>query len=80
MLRCMSPVMCRFSDAGNDELFHALMRLVVRKAPRHEIAVGGARAVQRALWGFDGGVGLQKVGPTDLLGSLCCEAWLCAHA
>jgi hypothetical protein len=26
LLQCMSPLMCRFSDAGNDGLFHALMR------------------------------------------------------
>src|SRR5262249_14947905 len=52
----------------------------VRKAPRHEIAVGGAPALQRALWGFDYGVGLQKVGPTSLLVLLCPEAWVCGHA
>ncbi len=31
----------------------------VRKAPRHEIAVGSAPAVRRALWGFGGGAGLE---------------------
>jgi hypothetical protein len=32
----------------------------VRKAPRHEIAVGGALAVPRALWGIERGVGLEE--------------------
>jgi hypothetical protein len=32
----------------------------VRKAPRHEIAVGGALAVPRALWGIERGVGLKE--------------------
>ena len=31
----------------------------VRKAPRHEIAVGSAPVVRRALWGFGGGAGLE---------------------
>jgi hypothetical protein len=31
----------------------------VRKAPRHEIAVGSAPVVRRALWGFSGGAGLE---------------------
>jgi hypothetical protein len=38
----------------NAEPIHALRRPGVRKAPRHEIAVGGALAVQRGLWGFCG--------------------------
>src|ERR1700719_2895296 len=33
----------------------------VRKAPRHEIAVGRARRVQQALWRFDRSVGLEGV-------------------
>jgi hypothetical protein len=32
----------------------------VRKAPGHEIAVGGALAVPRALWGIERGVGLKE--------------------
>ena len=32
----------------------------VGKAPRHEIAVGGALAVPRALWGIERGVGLKE--------------------
>jgi hypothetical protein len=31
-----------------------------RNAPRHEIAVGGALAVPRALWGIERGVGLKE--------------------
>jgi len=31
----------------------------VQKAPRHEVAGGLALAVLRALWGFDGGAGLE---------------------
>src|ERR1700724_1010392 len=30
----------------------------VQKAPRHEVAGSWGPAVQRALWGFDGGAGL----------------------
>jgi hypothetical protein len=30
-----------------------------RKAPRHEVAGSLALAVLRALWGFDGGAGLE---------------------
>jgi hypothetical protein len=34
----------------------------VRKAPRHEIAVGKARRVQQALWRIGRSVGLKEVG------------------
>jgi len=37
----------------------------VRKAPRHEVAGSWALAVQRALWGFDGGAGLEGGCNTD---------------
>ena len=47
--------MCRFSDAGDDEPLNPLTA-GVRKAPRHEIAVGGAAAVPQALWGLSHGV------------------------
>jgi len=43
----------------------------VRKAPRHEIAVGGERVVRRALWGFCRGAGLEEVGQGLLLRSVC---------
>jgi hypothetical protein len=39
----------------------------VRKAPRHEIAVGSAPAVRRALWGFGGGAWLDPHSPDDAL-------------
>jgi hypothetical protein len=37
----------------------------VQKAPRHEVAGGLALAVLRALWGFDGGAGLEGGCNTD---------------
>jgi hypothetical protein len=60
LLQCMSPVLCRFSDAGIRDHPRA-PAAGVRKAPRHEIAGGerrwcrGQRA-PRALWGFGGGI------------------------
>ena len=42
----------------------------VRKAPRHEIAGGGALMVQRALWGFGVGASAAEVEPTLAIGSL----------
>ena len=51
--RCSGPLLCRFSDACMTTDPRALTA-GVRKAPRHEIAGGGAPAVQRALWGFSG--------------------------
>jgi hypothetical protein len=51
----MSPQLCRFSDAGNDDLT-TRPAAGVRKAPRHEIAVTGrAAVVPLALWGFADG-------------------------
>ena len=55
----------------------------VRKAPRHEIAVGGALAVPRALWGFDRGVGFGEVGAKRSAHSLWLvwlEAWVRVRA
>jgi len=43
----------------------------VRKAPRHEIAVGGAAAVPQALWGLSHGVWLGDVGWGRWLCSVC---------
>jgi hypothetical protein len=37
----------------------------VQKAPRHEVAGSLALAVQRALWGFDGGAELEGGCNTD---------------
>ncbi len=37
----------------------------VQKAPRHEVAGSLALAVLRALWGFDGGAGLEGGCKTD---------------
>jgi hypothetical protein len=65
MLQCMSLQLCRFSDAGMTKLSRA-PTAGVRKAPRHEIAGGGALTVQRALWGFCRGLGLEKTGPERL--------------
>jgi hypothetical protein len=54
LLRCISQLLCRFSDAGNDEYPRA-PEAGVRKAPRHEIAGDTLRRfVPRAqLWGFE---------------------------
>src|SRR5437899_2591244 len=60
-----------FSDAEMLGSPHALT-VGVGEASRHEVAGGGAPAVQRALWGFgrgghggDGGLGRQEwAGPT----------------
>jgi hypothetical protein len=54
MLRCMSPDVCSFLDAGMTPLPRTVAT-GVQKAPRHEVAGSLALAVQRALWGFDGG-------------------------
>jgi len=43
----------------------------VRKAPRHEIAVGSALAVPPALWGFGRGVRLEEVGAEGVRRSVC---------
>jgi len=48
------PLLCRFLDAGMTNLPRAVAA-GVQKAPRHEVAGNWALAVQRALWGFDGG-------------------------
>ena len=52
-------LLCRFSDAGMSNLS---TRSCGRrpKSARHEIAVGGALAVPRALWGIERGVGLKE--------------------
>src|SRR6267142_3473760 len=53
-----SPLLCRFLDAGMTNLPRAVAA-GVQKAPRHEVAGGGAPAGQRALWGFEGGAELE---------------------
>ena len=45
----------------DDEAIHAARRAGVRKAPRQEIAGGGAPAVPRTLWGFSRGLGLRRL-------------------
>ena len=45
------PLLCRFLGRRHDGAA-ARVYTGVREAPRHEIAVGGAPAVPRALWGF----------------------------
>jgi hypothetical protein len=61
LLRCMSLFMCRFSDAGMTKLSRA-PTAGVRKAPRHEIAMGYGQRLPRALWGFRREFGLAEVG------------------
>ena len=50
-LHARIPLLCRFLDAGMTNYPRAVVA-GVQKAPRHEIAGGGAPAVPRALWGF----------------------------
>jgi hypothetical protein len=64
ILRRMSPVVCRFLDAGMTNLPRPVAA-GVQKAPRHEVAGGLALAVLRALWGFDSGAGLEDGCNTD---------------
>jgi len=58
LLQCMSPLMCRFSDAGKtcSPRAHAAG---VRKAPRHEIAVGRAPGGAASAMGIWAGRGCQ---------------------
>src|SRR5690349_7782562 len=66
MLRCTSLLLCRFSDAWM--MPHPCTPTAgVGKAPRHEIAGGGAAPVQRRLWGFGRG---RHGWDSGLLGSL----------
>jgi hypothetical protein len=51
----------------------------VRKAPRHEIAVGRALPVPRALWGFERGLGLEEDAAKPLSRWLCMKAWVLLH-
>src|SRR5665647_3934860 len=62
--------LCRVSDA---ETARPSTRAgaAVRKAPRHEIAGGGALMVPRVLWGFSRGVGLEQCWPKWLSQSRC---------
>ena len=48
----------------------------VRKAPRHEIAVGEALAVPRALWGIERGVGVEENDTKRSRRWLWTEAWV----
>ena len=65
------PKLCRFSAAGM-QVYPRAEAAGGRKAPRHEVAGGWALAVQRALWGFDGGAELEggcdadRMRPADL--------------
>ena len=77
LLHCMSPLLCRFSDAGNDETYPRAAAAGVRKAPRHEIAGCGAPAVPQALWGFGRGVSVEDVEVRRRIRSLFLEAWAC---
>src|SRR5208337_5523388 len=71
---CNVRILCRFLDAGNDEMPRARAD-GVQKAPRHEVAGSLAPAVPRALWGFDfhaGGDGGRDAGTRR-------PAWVCAR-
>ena len=57
LLRCMSPQVCWFLDAG-DKRGSARSMSGVQKTPRHEVAGSWARAGHRALWGFNAGAQL----------------------
>ena len=48
----------------------------VREAPRQEIAVGGAAAVRRALWGFGGETWGAELGLERLPRWICGTAWV----
>ena len=56
----------------HDETLPRTVAAGVRKAPRHEVAGSLALAVQRALWGFDGGAEFEggcdtdRIRPVDL--------------
>jgi hypothetical protein len=52
--------LCRFSDAGTHDANHALPAAGVRKAPRHEIAVGERRRC-RNYGDFTAGSGVDVV-------------------
>jgi hypothetical protein len=72
------PVLCRFSDAGMQSLStHAGGRRP--KAPRHEIAVGGALAVPRAPRGIERGVRLKENDAKRSCPWLCPKAWVSLH-
>jgi hypothetical protein len=60
MIEC--PVMCRFSDAGNDKARHMLGRPASEKRQGTKSREAGAPSVPRALWGFSRGVRLSEVG------------------
>ena len=55
-------LLCRFSDAGNDEALDALGRPASEKRQGTKSREVGAPSVPRALWGFSGGVRLGEVG------------------
>jgi hypothetical protein len=48
----------------------------VREAPRQEIAVGGAAAVRRALWGIGGESWGAELGLERLRQWVCGKAWM----
>ncbi len=50
------PPLCRFSDAGNDEALHTLMRPASEKRQGTKSRRVGHPAVPLALWGFGRGV------------------------
>ena len=63
-----------FSDAGMP-MPSTCSGAGVREAPRHEIAGCGAATGQRALWGFDRGVRLEKFGSKRSTRSRGVKGW-----
>ncbi len=60
------PLLCRFSDAGNDEALHTLMRPASEKRQGTKSRRVGHPAVPLALWGFGSGVRVGEAGPRSL--------------
>jgi hypothetical protein len=65
------PLLCRFSDAGNDPAPPHAGRPASEKRQGTKSREGGALSVPPALWGFGRGVRLGEVGSNWPLQSLC---------
>jgi len=77
LLHCKCRLLCRFSAAGSDDL---TMRSGGRRREKRQGTKSrgsGAAAVQRALWGFGCGIGLEKFAPKRLSWRVCLAAWAC---
>ena len=60
-----------------DEPIHALLRPASEKRQGTKARKVGHLPVQRALWGFGRGVGLEEIGSKWSTRSLGLEAWVC---